>query len=267
MPERMDERDLERTLSDIGGRFDGPRRDMWPAVRARIAERRAMPWWSRLGLLGLDQRTLAPVAATLAVILVAAFLLTPNLAARAAEAIGLPGAQIFRVPATPSTMPTTAGSVTFAGRRAASLAEATRIAGFQVREPDALGRPDEIYVETAPVRVTLVYRTRPALPATALGGIGALVVQFKGTLDAPVLGKAIGPDTTLEAVPLSGGNAAYWLAGQPHQFFYRDTAGNMQPETLRLAGNTLLWEAAGVTYRLEAQVIREEAVRIASSFR
>ena len=38
-------------------------------------------------------------------------------------------------------------------------------------------------------------------------------------------------------------------------------------ETLRLAENTLLWERGGVTYRLEAQVTRDEAIRIASSFR
>ena len=94
-----------------------------------------------------------------------------------------------------------------------------------------------------------------------------MVVEFKGTLDAPVLGKAVGPGTTLEAIPLSSGNAAYWLAGQPHQFFYFDSAGKIQPDTLRLAGNTLLWDAGGITYRLEAQVTREEAVRIASSFR
>lgn len=264
MPERMDERELERTLSDIGGRLEGPKRDMWPAVRARIAERPALPWWSRLGL---DRLTLAPVAATLAVILAAAFLLTPDLAARAAEVLGVPGAQIFRVRTTPPPSATTGAFVTFPGQRAASVAEASRLAGFPVREPAALGAADEIYVESAPVRVTLVYRTRQGLPVTALPGISALVVQFKGSLDAPILGKAIGPDTTLEAVPLSSGNAAYWLAGQPHQFFYRDTAGNMQPETLRLAGNTLLWEAGGVTYRLEAQVSREEAVRIALTLR
>lgn len=264
MPERMDERELERTLSDIGGRFEGPTRDLWPAVRARIADRRTQPWWSRLAL---NRSTLAPVGATLAVILVAAFLLTPDLAARAAEILGLPGAQIFRVSTTPSPMPTTGAFVTFPGQRATSVGEASRLAGFPVREPAALGAADEIYVETAPVRVTLVYRTRQGMPLTALPGISALVVEFRGTLDAPVLGKAIGPDTTLEAVPLSSGNAAYWLAGQPHQFFYRDAAGNMQPETLRLAGNTLLWEAGGVTYRLEAQVSREEAVRIASTLR
>jgi hypothetical protein len=264
MPERLDDRDLERTLSDIGTRLDGPTRDMWPAVRARIAARRAQPWWSRLGF---DGGMLAPIAATLAVILVAAFLLTPDLAARAAEVLGLPGAQIFRVSTTPTPMPTTGAYVSFPGQRAASVAEASRLAGFSVREPAALGAADEIYVELAPVRVTLVYRSRQGMPVTALPSISALIVEFKGSLDAPILGKAIGPGTTLEAVPLSSGNAAYWLAGQPHQFFYRDSTGNIQPDTLRLAGNTLLWDSGGITYRLEAEVSREEAVRIASSFR
>jgi hypothetical protein len=263
MRERLEDRDLERTLADIGARLESPKRDLWPAVRERIAERRARPWWSRLGL---DRRTLAPVAVTLAVILVAAFVLTPDLAARAAEVLGVPGAQIFRVRTTPPPSPTT-GAFAFPGRRAASVAEATRLAGFAVLEPAALGAPDEIYVESSPVRVTLVYRARQGLLPTALPGIGALIVEFKGSLDAPILGKSIGPGTTLEAVPLTGGSAAYWLAGQPHQFFYRDATGAIQPDTLRLAGNTLLWEAGGVTYRLEAEVTRDEAVRIASSLR
>jgi len=264
MPERLDDRDLERTLSDIGTRLDGPRRDMWPAVRARIAERNAQPWWSRLGL---DRRTLAPVAATLTVILVAAFVLTPAFADGLGHLLNIAGVQIFRIANTPTPMPTTTATVPFPGQRAATVAEASRLAGFQVREPATLGAADEIYVELAPVRVTLVYRSRQGLPVTALPGVSALIVEFKGSLDAPILGKAVGPGTTLEAVPLTSGTAAYWLAGQPHQFFYRDSTGNIQPDTLRLAGNTLLWDTGGITYRLEAQVSREEAVRIASSFR
>ena len=264
MPERLSERDLERTLSDIGTRLDGPKRDMWPAVRTRIAERRARPWWSRLGL---DRRTLAPVAATLVVILVATFVLTPAAVDALEHLLNIPGVQIFRISNTPTPMPNTGASVSFPGQRAASVAEASRLAGFPVREPTALGAADEIYVELAPVRVTLVYRARQGMPVTALPGISALIVEFKGSLDAPILGKAVGPGTILEAVPLSTGTAAYWLAGQPHQFFYKDSTGSIQPDTLRLAGNTLLWDTGGVTYRLEAQVSREEAVRIASSFR
>src|SRR2546430_2438280 len=254
MPERLSEVDRERTLSGIGTRLDGPKRAMWPAVRMRISERSAQPWWSRLGL---DRHTLAPVAATLAVILVAASLLTPSVVDALEHLLNIPGVQIFRVSSTPTAMPTTGAFPTFPGQRAASVAEASRLAGFPVLEPTALGPADEIYVELAPVRVTLVYRSRQGLPVTAVPGVSALIVEFKGNLDAPILGKAVGPGTTLEAVPLSTGTAAYWLAGQPHQFFYKDSTGNIQPDTLRLAGNTLLWDTGGITYRLEGPVTRE----------
>jgi hypothetical protein len=261
MPERLDERDLERTLSDIAARLDGPRRDLWPAVRARIAERRAQPWWSRFPL---DRRTLAPIAATLVIILVAALLLTPRFADALGHLLSIPGVQIYQVPQTPTARPN-ASAPTFAGQRVASTAEASRIAGFTVRTPAALGEPSAIYVETAPVRVTIVYASVKGISVSSQAGVSAIVVEFKGTIETQIMAKAIGPGTTLDAVPLGNG-VAYYLSGQPHQFFFRDPAGNLQPETLRLAGNTLLWEQDGYTYRLEAQVTREEAVRIASSF-
>jgi hypothetical protein len=258
----MDDRDLEGTLSEIGTRLDGPKRDLWPAVRTRIVERRAQPWWSRLAL---DRRTLAPIAATLAIILVAAFLLTPDLAARAAQVLGLPGVQIYQVPQTPTARPT-APALTFAGQRVTTAAEASRIAGFTVRTPAALGEPSAIYVETAPVRVTIVYESVKGIPISPQAGVSAIVVEFKGSLETQIMAKATGPGTTLDAVPLGSG-VAYYLAGQPHQFFFLDPEGRIQPETLRLAGNTLLWAEGGFTYRLEAQVSLDEAVRIASSLR
>jgi hypothetical protein len=258
----MDDRDLERTLSEIGTRLDGPKRDLWPAVRTRIVERRAQPWWSRLAD---DRRSLAPVAATLAVILVAALLLTPRFADALGNLLSIPGVQIYRVPQTP-TARSTASALTFAGQRVATAAEASRVAGFTVRTPTALGDPSAIYVETAPVRVTIVYASVKGIPTSPQAGVSAIVVEFKGSLETQIMSKAIGPGTTLDAVPL-GSTVAYYLAGQPHQFFFRDPTGNIQPETLRLAGNTLLWTEGGVTYRLEAQVGLEEAVRIASSLR
>ena len=267
MSERLDEHELERTLSDVGERLGGPTRDMWPAVRARIAERQARPWWSRLLVppLGVSGRTLAPIAATLAVILVAAFLLTPRFADALGHLLSIPGVQIYQVPQTPTARPNASGP-TFAGQRVATAAEASRIAGFAVRTPAALGEPSAIYVETAPARVTIVYAAVKGIPVSPQAGVSAIVVEFKGTIETQIMAKAIGPGTTLDAVPLGGG-VAYYLAGQPHQFFFRDPQGNLQPETLRLAGNTLLWEEAGYTYRLEAQVSRDEAVRIASSLR
>ena len=262
MTERLDDRDLERTLSDIGARLDGPKRDMWPAVRTRIAERRAKPWWSRLHL---ERGAFAPVAATLAIILVAGLLLTPRFADALGHLLSIPGLQIYRVPESPTARPN-ASPPTFAGQRVTSVTEASRVAGFTVRTPAALGEPSAIYVETAPVRVTIVYASVKGIPLSPQAGVSAIVVEFKGTLETQVMSKAIGPGTTLDAVPLGSG-VAYYLAGQPHQFFFRDPAGNIQPETLRLAGNTLLWTDGGVTYRLEAQVGLDEAVRIASSLR
>lgn len=262
MRKLLDDRDLERTLTDIGTRLDGPKRDLWPAVRSRIAERRAEPWWSRLGLNG---RALTPVAATLVVILVAAFLLTPRFADALGNLLSIPGLQIYKVPESPTARPN-ASPPTFAGQRVATTTEASRIAGFTVRAPAALGAPTAIYVETAPVRVTIVYASVTGIPTSPQAGVSAIVVEFKGTIETQIMAKAIGPGTTLDAVPLGTG-VAYYLGGQPHQFFFRDPAGNLQPETLRLAGNTLLWEEGGVTYRLEAQVSREEAVRLASSLR
>jgi hypothetical protein len=262
MTERMDDRDLERTLSDIGARLDVPRRDLWPAVRSRIAERRATPWWSRLPF---GWRSFAPVAATLAVILAVAFLFTPPVADALGHLLSLPGIQIYRVPQTPSARPN-ASAPTFPGQRVASAAEASRIAGFTVRMPAGLGDPSAIYVETAPVRVTIVYASVPGIPVSPQAGVSAIVVEFKGTIETQIMAKAVGPGTTLDAVPLGSG-VAYYLAGQPHQFFFRDPTGLVQPETLRLAGNTLLWQEDGTTYRLEAQVGRDEAVRIASTLR
>src|SRR5881396_3527554 len=115
---------------------------MWPAVRTRIAERRAKPWWSRLHL---ERGAFAPVAATLAIILVAGLLLTPRFADALGHLLSIPGVQIYQVPQSPTARPNASGP-TFAGQRVATAAAASRIAGFTVRTPVALGEPSAIYV-------------------------------------------------------------------------------------------------------------------------
>jgi hypothetical protein len=201
---------------------------------------------------------------------VVALALTPDLVAYAERVLGLPGVQIFRVPEQPTPAPSVQREP-FSGTRVSSLADASKQAGFTVRAPSELGEPDAIFVETAPTRVTLVYRSpgageRAGIPLSQVADVSAIVVEFRGTLDQNVMGKAIGPGTTLEPVTLSGGSG-FWLAGAPHQFFYRDPSGTFVPETLRLAGNTLLWEQGGITYRLEAQVSKDRALGIAASLR
>jgi hypothetical protein len=260
MRDEIADRDLERTLAEIGQRLDYPRRDLWPAVRTRIATGR-VPWWRAF----TPRLALAP-AATLAILLAAVLALSPEVRARAAEVLGIRGIQIFPVTSTPTVQPS-AGAEVFTGRRVA-MAEASSAAGFTVRAPAALGTPDAVYVESvgSATRVTLVYASRPGIPVSPHAGVSAAVVEFRGTLDQVIIGKVVGPGTTVDPVTVNGG-AGYWLAGEPHQFFYRDASGTVLPETLRLAGNTLLWEADGVTYRLEANVSKDEALRIASTLR
>src|SRR5256712_4795073 len=224
MGKTLADRELEQALADIGERLPQATRDLWPAVRERIDRRGGLRWWA----LGVPRGMLAPIAGTLAFLLVRPLALTRDLVARAAEILGLRGVQIFRVTATPSPAPTTGAVVTFTGQRAASVEEASRIAGFGVREPTALGAPDAIYVDAAPVRVTLVYRSRPGLPATALPGISALVVEFRGRLDQAVVGKTAGPEAHLESVPLNGGGAAPPSGAPPH-LFYLAPHGNSHP--------------------------------------
>ncbi len=285
--------DLSRLSDDelgaalrAGASAEEPRfTDVWPAVRERIA---AGPVRRRpLSLLRSPRYGLAPLAVTLVLLLATAFALSPAALSAAAEALGLRGVQIFRAPATPvatargtgaSSTPgispsrsgATASPAAAALGEAMSMAEARQRASFAVVAPSdpALGAPDKVHVRAIPGgdQVNLVYRTRPGIPTSAQAGVAALFSEFRGSVDPGLFVKVLGPDATVEQVVVDG-QRGFWIAGAPHQFFYRDGAGNIYPESLRLAGNTLLWERDGLLLRLEAQVDRETAMRIASSVR
>jgi len=266
MASRMDDRTIELALTDLGGRLAYPSVDLWPAVRERIVAGRR-PWWRSLsGGLRLPAPVM-PIVATLVVILLVVLAVSPEARAKAAELLGLRGVQIIKVPETPTPTPSPTGTPLVPGGRV-TLEEARAQAGFTVRVPAALGDPDEVTLEPVAggARVTLVYRDRPDIPPSSQPGISALVVELGGRLDQNVMGKGIGPGTTLEQLTVNGG-LGFWIAGQPHQVFYLDQRGQFQQETLRLAGNTLLWEQDGVTYRIEAQITKDAALRVAASFR
>ena len=89
-----------------------------------------------------------------------------------------------------------------------------------------------------------------------------------GAGETNAFGKGLDRDTTLEKVTIEG-QPGFWIQGQPHFFFYTvaGTTGRVENETLRLAGNTLLWQRDGLLMRLEAQVDKATALRIAASLR
>ena len=262
--ERMPEQELEATLADLGERLAYPRPTrLADAVRARIAEPRTRRWWDAF----LSPRyAFAPALATLLLILVVSLAAVPQVRATADEFLRLRGIDLFRTTAT--SAPVASPAVPFPGERV-TLDEARRRAPYLRVPTDArLGTPDQVYIDRTQSgeRVTLVYLSRPSIPVSREAGVSAVVVVFRGNVDNSLFGKVAEPGTRIDEVTV-GSARGFWIEGAPHQFFYRDALGNVWPETLRLAGNTLLWEQADATLRLEAQVTREEAIRIAASAR
>jgi hypothetical protein len=263
--EPMPEQELEATLADLGERLAYPRPTrLADGVRARLREPRSRRWWDRLRS---PRYAFAPALATLVLILVVSLAAVPDVRALADNFLRLRGIDIFRTTTTPSA-PAASPLLLFPGERV-SLEDARSRAPFLRVPTDArLGAPDQVYIDQTQAgdRVTLVYVSRASIPVSRNAGVSAVVVVFRGHVDESLFGKATAPGTTIEEVTV-GGARGFWIEGAPHQFFYRDAAGNPQPETLRLAGNTLLWEQSDATFRLEAQIGRDEAIRIGASAR
>jgi hypothetical protein len=262
--EPMREQELEAALTDLGERLAYPRPTrLAAAVRARLNEPRPRRWWDAV----LSPRyAFAPALATLLLIVVISLAAVPSVRGAAEEFLRLRGIDIFQTTAT--SAPAMSPALPFPGQRV-SLEEARGRAPFlRVPADTRLGTPDQVYIDQTQAgdRVTLVYVTRADIPVSRDAGVSAVVVVFRAQIDESLFAKVAVPGTRVEEVTVNGGRG-FWLEGAPHQFFYRDAAGNPTPETLRLAGNTLLWEQGGVTFRLEAQVTRDEALRIAGSFR
>lgn len=119
--------------------------------------------------------------------------------------------------------------------------ESTDLAG-----PEALGDPDGMFVRDGEVSSTWV--ASEALPEVTESGVGAIFSRFDGALH-PVVEKAIGPSSTLRVVTFRG-SRAYWIDGEPHALQYLDGSGRAVEG--RLAGNALIWQEAGFTYRFES---------------
>jgi hypothetical protein len=273
----MSDRELEYALRDLGAHLDLPATPPLAeqvAARLRAApERRQAPgtprlvgrWrWQRLAVAGL----------AVAVLAAAVLVLSPGTREAVADLLGLRGIRIqIGGPHPTSTTPPT----TEAGGLGASLGlgERTTLDGarqrvkLRVRVPTAAGfdRPDAVYVDPdqpADGRVDFVYHARPGLPASPYTEAGLLITQFRASVDLDYI-KKLSSASEVEFLSVNGGDA-FWFA-QPHDLAFIDRDGSFQQERVRLAGSALIWMQGDVTYRLEGQVSRDEAVRIAESMR
>jgi hypothetical protein len=260
-PRRLSDLDLERALTALGPRYPyPPTPNLAIAVTRRIAAQpvarpRRLELWR-------DPRRLALVAAVLLVLLGAAAVANPTTRDAIAHFFHVRGVIVSRQPSPlPSLSPI--GPLDL-GRRT-TMADAQSGVSFKIAVPSQLGDPDAVYVanDIPGGEVALAYTPRPGIPLVKQTGLGALVTEFRGDLNPGFIGKALGPGTTLEETSVNG-DPGWWIAGEPHMIFV-DIHGNGQQVTLRMAANTLIWEHAGVTYRIESGLSKADAMRIAGS--
>jgi hypothetical protein len=129
-----------------------------------------------------------------------------------------------------------------------TLDDAVRLAGFAPYLPRGLD-------------VRRAY-ARPGVIAIPLSG-GRLLTE----LSVPDLGlskKFAGSATRIEPVQVNGDDGI-WLEGGAHVLVYLNADGTPIARTLRLAGNTLVWQHRGRTLRLEGPLTMEQALRYAAS--
>jgi hypothetical protein len=250
--------ELERALEALGRELEYPPvPDIAGAVAERVRGRRPGRVPAR--------RTLAIALAALLLMAGAAFAAAPGLRHSVLDWLGLRSVHIQRVPKLPALPPGRAGGDLGLGTRT-TLAGARSHAGFHVLVPALT--PDEVYLARAPGgrRVTLVYAPRAGLPRAHETHVGMLITEFRGDQPPGFMEKTLGPGTTAERATVHG-DPAVWIAGRPHEIVYRDATGNVDTDTLRLAGNTLIWRHGEVLVRLEADVSKAAALQIARSMR
>ena len=163
--------------------------------------------------------------------------LVPGVRTAVADLLGLPGVRIEAGDDdADAPLRTSFGEKT-------TLTDAGRRLGFTVAVPRARSylQPDGVFVDGS--IVTLAYDE------------GVYLQQFRGE-DESIVKRAV--IDTLEVTTVAGADA-YWIPGR-HEL----TVRGGEPVTV---GSTLLWFRDGITYRLESDLTKEEAVRLAGTVR
>jgi hypothetical protein len=196
----------------------------------------------------------------------------------AAAILGVPGIRILTVEELERPAPAVSAPAADPDRASVALGLGTAMSLDDVRArvempvvlpaDPALGPPDAFYLDrtVAGGMVSMVWSARPELLAADETGVGLLISQFDGSVNPDGFAKLRDEEVQIEPVSV-GGSRGWWLHGATHLFLRRpgpDEQGHPVVPT-RLAGDTLLWERDGLTYRLEGSTGRERAVEIAAS--
>ena len=236
--------ELELALTQIGRELDYPEApDLTTAVRQRLVEGRRPRSWRR------------PLVIALAALAVGigAVLAVPQARSAVFDWLGIGAVTIRQVEGLP---PVELATEDLGVGDRVSLEEARERVNFPVRVPTLPGYedPNVYYGEPLPSgQVSFVYGSldKPQLLITQVAAIGALE-------------KLVNTATRVEQVSTDDATGV-WIEGERHFLFY---PGADREEPFRLVGNTLVLERNdGVTVRIEADISKEQALRIARSMR
>lgn len=241
--------ELEQQLIDLGSALEVPAApDLMAAVRDRLPSRRARRRFRRPAL-RVRRRSLA-LGIALAVLLVGTAAAIPPVRHAIERVFGINGAVVERVPKLPP-LPNTAGRALKLGRPI-PVSDARHAASFTALLP--------------PSGVTAAYIAHDVAGGRISLTVGRmLVTEFRGT-SRPFVLKLIAVGTRAIRARVSGYPAVY-LEGAPHEVFFLDANGAPRTDTVRLAGNVLLWQHGQVTLRIEGSRSLASALDLARSLR
>jgi hypothetical protein len=238
--------ELELSLVALGREFEVPATpDLVPAVMRQLTpprrRRRARPI-----ALAVAFAALAVLAATLAI---------PDARSALFRVLHIGGEEIQFVDQLPQVSPGYGVDVTLG--REVTLARARREAHVRLRV--LAEKPDRVYVDFNGT-VWFLYGTPEH--------VRLLVAQTpKVRLDEVLMFKKIAAGgTKVESVSVEGAQG-YFLSGEPHEVMLVKRNGDIVSDSVRLARDVLIWSQSGVTYRLEGDFGKREALRLAQSLR
>jgi hypothetical protein len=260
--------DVERSLDELAARLEIPGGEwLVDDVIRRIGE----PARRRSG------RRVLRLAAALVVVAAVVVVAVPGPRRAIARWLGFDSVRIepgVTVPATAEpassgptvTSPATTVAVPELGLGpSVSIGDAISRTGLADPTPTLLGDPQSIHVVEPPAsgQIVLVYAPSELVPQSPVTGVGALVSVMPATIKEGLFAKTLGDGATVQPVDVRGDDG-FWIEGSPHQLFFQ-VGDEIQPDTMRLATNTLLWQRGDHVYRIEADVSLPTALRIAGS--
>lgn len=247
--------ELELLLRETAAEVEFPATpDVVRAVRDRIRSGRP-DTWTRAAAPRRRLRLRRPLAVALAALLVVSggAAAIPGVRDPVLDFLGLRSVRVERVPRLP--LKPSPGDKLALGRRT-TLAAARKRLGFHPVLPDALSAP-AVYVDRL-------------VPGGALGLVyrdgHVLLTEVEGSLRHEFLQKFVTPQTRVDRVTVEG-ERGLWISGRVHEVVYLDARGEIRPDSIRIAGPTLLWRHGSLLLRLEGVRSEAEALRIASSVR